>query len=307
MIETRLLSPRPSRSPLGRPLDPSYVSNVVALVGAVVAGTVFLLLSGVFGITVAASPIGAAGAVFLAWAIAREIDPDSNGSAYLAMVIAFSASVFLAPSLLLAFGILVGTRLISATVGLPLKTTDLMALVAIGAVMGLGWTSLAGLFAVVAGTLVADGFSRRSWATGLLATIAALLTLGLRSTELVWESPGLGGLLLGAGLIAALGISLPASLPAATTDIGNRPIAARSIALARTTLLATIAVALGIAGKVGFEAGLAVAGSALFGTAVTAASRRLRSLGSREVENGGHRRGNRRADPDWFERVPARR
>ncbi len=276
MIETKLPTPPRSSSALGRPLDPRYRSNVIAAVGALAAGSIFLLLSLVFDASLAASPVGAAGAVFLSWAIAREIDPDSNQSAYMAMAVAFFASSFMAPSLLLGFGILIGTRLISATVGLPLKNTDLMALVAIGALMGLGWTSLAGVMAVAAGTLLADGFSRRSWATALLTMIAAAATLWVRSVEPVWESPGLGGLIMGAGLAGALIISLPVRQPTQTTDIGGSPIQGRAIAMSRITLLATIAAAMVLAGKVGFEAGIVIAGSALLGTAVTAARLRFR-------------------------------
>ncbi len=276
MIETKLPTPPRSSSALGRPLDPRYRSNVIAAVGALAAGSIFLLLSLVFDASLAASPVGAAGAVFLSWAIAREIDPDSNQSAYMAMAVAFFASSFMAPSLLLGFGILIGTRLISATVGLPLKNTDLMALVAIGALMGLGWTSLAGVMAVAAGTLLADGFSRRSWATALLTMIAAAATLWVRSVEPVWESPGLGGLIMGAGLVGALIISIPVRQPTATTDIGGLPIQGRAIAVSRIALLATIAAAMVLAGNVGFEAGIVIAGSALLGTAVTAAKLRFR-------------------------------
>ena len=81
MIETKLPAPPPSRTALGRPLDPRYISNVIAVIGALAAGSAFFLFSVVFEEAVAASPLGAAGAVFLAWAIAREIDPDRNGSA----------------------------------------------------------------------------------------------------------------------------------------------------------------------------------------------------------------------------------
>ena len=275
MIETKLPSPPQSSSALGRPLDPRYLSNVIAAGGALATGILFLL-AGVFDRSLGASPIGAAGAVFLAWAIAREIDPDRNESAYLAMAIAFIASIFLAPSLLLGFGILLGTRLISATVGLSLKSTDLVALVAIGALMGLGWNSVAGVAAIAAGTLIADGFSQRAWATAVLATAAAGLTLWVRSVELVWENPGPTAAIIGIGLVAALVISLPVPRPIVTTDIGGHQIARRAIALSRITLLATIAIATVLAGKVGFEAGIVIAGAALLGTAVTAARLRFR-------------------------------
>jgi hypothetical protein len=306
MIETKLPSPPPSSSALGRPLDPRYLSNVVAAIGALATGIAFFLIAAVTDEPVAASPVGAAGAVFLAWAIAREIDPDRNQSAYLAMPIAFIASLFLAPSLLLGFGILVGTRLVSGTVGLRLKRFDLIALVGIGALMGLGWASLAGVVAIAAGTLVADGFSRRAGVTALLTTIVAVVTLWVRSVELVWESPGLAGVIMAAGLVLALAVSLPVPRPVATTDIGGLPLARRAVALSRTTLVGTIASALVIAGKVGFEAGLAVAGSALLGTAATAVGRRFRKRGVMEDPDGGHKRGDNRSHPNRAERMSPR-
>ena len=239
MIETKLPAAPPSTSALGRPLDPGYISNLVAVLGALATAVASWILSGVLDISFAASPLGAAGAVFLAWAIAREIDPDRNESAYLAMVIAFTLSIFWAPSLLLGFGVLIGTRLVSATVGLPLRNADCLALVGFGVLMGLGWTSTSGVVAIVAGVLLADGFSRRAWITSALTTAAAAVTLWVRSAEMVWESPGLGGPAIVIGLVAALVVSLPVPEPAVTTDVGNRSIARRSIALSRITLLGT--------------------------------------------------------------------
>jgi hypothetical protein len=306
MIETKLPAAPPSTSALGRPLDPGYISNLVAVLGALATAVASWILSGVLDISFAASPLGAAGAVFLAWAIAREIDPDRNESAYLAMVIAFTLSIFWAPSLLLGFGVLIGTRLVSATVGLPLRNADCLALVGFGVLMGLGWTSTSGVVAIVAGVLLADGFSRRAWITSALTTAAAAVTLWVRSAEMVWESPGLGGPAIVIGLVAALVVSLPVPEPAVTTDVGNRSIARRSIALSRITLLGTIAAAVALTGKVGLEAGLVVAGSALLGTAATAASRRFRKLGSREVPDGGYGRRDNRSHPNWAERLPAR-
>jgi hypothetical protein len=275
MIETKLPSPPATSSALGRPPDPRFLSNIIAITGALATGVLFWVLGNALGYDIASSPVGGAGAVFLAWAIAREIDPDRNGSAYIAMVISFALALWLAPSLLLGFGILVGTRLISSTVGLPLKTLDLVALVAIGALLGSGRLSIAGIAALVAGVLVSDRLSVRSLVTSFLIALAAGAVFVLFSDEVIWESPGLGTVALSCVLLAGLLVSLRVPRCHATTDIGNHPIDAKKVMLSRVALLATVGLGLLVAGAAGLEAGLGVAGAALLGTAATSLRLRL--------------------------------
>ncbi|MDJ0954549.1 MAG: hypothetical protein QNJ81_12800, partial [Acidimicrobiia bacterium] len=58
-------------SPLGRPLDFRYRSNIVAVVGAVLVGAFFALYNALAAEPFASAWWSAAGAVFVAWAIAR--------------------------------------------------------------------------------------------------------------------------------------------------------------------------------------------------------------------------------------------
>lgn len=275
MIETKLPSPPATTSALGRPLDPRYLSNIVVIAAALVSGVAFWVLGSALDYEIAASPLGGAGAVFLAWAIAREIDPDRNGSAYAAMAIAFGLALLLAPSLLLGFGILVGTRLISATVGLPLKTSDLVALVAIGALLGSGRLSVAGTATLVAGVLVADRFSVRSWVTSVSIVLAAGAVLLLLSSDVAWEGAGLGTAVLSCVLLAGLVVSLRVPRCQSTTDVGDHPIDANRVMIARVVLVGTLALSFLIAGAAGLEAGAGVAGAALLGTAATSLRLRL--------------------------------
>ena len=120
-------------SALGRPLDPSYRSNVVAIAVAALVGVVFAIYNLTASTPLESSWWTAAVAVFLSWAIAREIDPDRSAAATIAMPLAAIGAAFAAPSLLFAFGVLIGTRLIVGTVGLDLRLVEVLALAAIAA------------------------------------------------------------------------------------------------------------------------------------------------------------------------------
>jgi len=104
---------------LGRPILWSYPSNRFAVIGSAV-GTVLLVIIRLIGrrpVTVG-NVVGAFAALFLAWAVARELDPDENLSASIALVLAFVALLqFGFASAWLVGGVLLGTRLIVGTVG----------------------------------------------------------------------------------------------------------------------------------------------------------------------------------------------
>lgn len=79
---------------LGRPLDPGLPSNRPAIIGlaiaAVSAAVGDLLQSGLVDLMVS---LTTAVAVFLSWAIARELDPDHPKSAALAMLVALGSGL----------------------------------------------------------------------------------------------------------------------------------------------------------------------------------------------------------------------
>lgn len=105
---------------LSRIIDPRVQSNVLALGIAIVAG-VGAIAARLVDDTGAAESLldsfGAGVAVFLAWAIGRELDPDNNSSALLAELGAFALWFWLPSSAGLLFATLIPVRLIVRSTG----------------------------------------------------------------------------------------------------------------------------------------------------------------------------------------------
>lgn len=197
-----------SYSALGRPLDPGYTSNrgivlfsLVSLAGAVLVEALRgrpILSAIVFGFV-------AAVAVFFGWALARELDPDHDVSAFLAAVIAF-AGVWVAypPGLLVLLLILLLLRIVNRSTGMASRPIDsaVVALLAAFLTWGGAWylgvaaaaafwldarlrpshrpqyyVSVAMLVVVVAyGATNGDGFALTSeiWAGGAIWAVAVV-------------------------------------------------------------------------------------------------------------------------------------
>lgn len=121
-------------SALGRPLDPNYPTNraiaiITVLVGIIAVAVQFIagnsLIDGAFW------AIKAAGGVFLAWALSRELDPDNEFSAFVSSGLAIVSLFFAnAPSLLALFWYLWILRILNQSTGLPATVLD--AAIAIG-------------------------------------------------------------------------------------------------------------------------------------------------------------------------------
>ncbi len=142
---------------LGRPLDPAYPTNravVLLLPIAAVAGAVLSPLGVVVG------GLLGAGSAFLGWALTRELAPDDNPAAFVAMGLAVAAlAVVDRPALLPGFALLMLTRVVNRTVGPPCRPPDTVAAagLAIWAVLaGGGWPlAAAAALAFGADTLLA--------------------------------------------------------------------------------------------------------------------------------------------------------
>lgn len=130
---------------LGRPFDLSKTSNRIGVFGPV------LVAFGSLGwdIATGSSPefleaVRASIAAFLAWAIARELDPDRPNTATISMVLAGLAGV-VGPwevALLISAAALLGLRVLTGTVGGELKPLDLVVLVGLAIFAGTridGW------------------------------------------------------------------------------------------------------------------------------------------------------------------------
>lgn len=148
-------------SSIARPLEPQYPTNLAVLIllpfiALGIAALAFFLRDASPAAALSAG-LGAMLAAFLAWALGREVDPDRNEAAFVAMALAVAAiALGWAPALWTLALALMATRIVVRTVGPAARLTDL-ALV----------TVLAGL------SIFADGY----WAMGVVAGFAMALDL----------------------------------------------------------------------------------------------------------------------------------
>lgn len=148
-------------SSIARPLEPQYPTNLAVLILlpliALGTGAAAFFLRDASLADAVSTGIGGLLAAFLAWALGREVDPDRNEAAFVAMALTVVAiGLGWAPALWVLALALMATRIVVRTVGQAAKLTDL-ALV----------TVLAGLAVFV------DGY----WAMGLIAGFAMAVDL----------------------------------------------------------------------------------------------------------------------------------
>jgi hypothetical protein len=179
-------------SGLARPVDLSFATNrwIVAFTGAVlVLAWVWRGLATEAWLAAGAWAGLAALALFLAWALARELDPDAELAAFLAaglmlpLLVAAGLGWLPLPDIAALFTVLLAVRVLNRTTGIPATPLDGIA------VLGLGlWLALDGLpvyLAAAALALVVDGLlpppsGRRVLvaAAGVAVTVIVLLIFG---------------------------------------------------------------------------------------------------------------------------------
>jgi len=148
---------------IGRPLDPAWPTNkavllllpAAALLGAVVAWSEAAPLSAVL-----AAALRFALLIFVAWALARELDPDDPSAAFISLGLGLLVAVTAdTPGLLAAFATLGLVRMVNRTTGLAARTTDslLLLLLSIGTIY---WTASPLFGAVAAVAFALDGSLR---------------------------------------------------------------------------------------------------------------------------------------------------
>lgn len=157
----------PQHSAIGRSIDLHVPTNRAILVLSaatfLVSVAVFLALGNSFSSSLLSS-LALAGTTFLAWALGREVDPDTQSVAFFAATAALIGAVFLgAPDFLLVFWFLLGLRLINRSTGQDPSAVDLTLFCALS--LGVG--------------------ARTHWAICLLAFPVATFTLA-RGTRTAW-------------------------------------------------------------------------------------------------------------------------
>jgi hypothetical protein len=142
---------------LARPIEPKYTTNIIISVVAVIVTIVAAIIRYSLGSTWLQSIVGGVVsglAVFLAWALCRELDPDHELSAFVAVGFAILGLIWGQPQLLPLFWLIVFMRIINRTTGLPATVLDSLVLMAIS-----GW-------------LV---WGQGNWVYGIMAAIAFIL------------------------------------------------------------------------------------------------------------------------------------
>lgn len=118
---------------LGRAPDFRLFSNIVgfgSLIVASILATLLLLADGQDTTNAAVEGLFAGATVFMAWVLAREIDPDHPNSAVLALPIAFAVYLLVGISALFVGAVtILMARVINRSVGPAPKFTDVVALI----------------------------------------------------------------------------------------------------------------------------------------------------------------------------------
>ncbi len=127
-------------SGIARPVDPAYATNRAILVVTVAVVVATGLIVG-FGETdwIAASGEGLLMglAVFLAWALGRELDPDRDSAAFLGAGLTIAGVVaFGSPSIAPLLALLLAVRVVNRTTGLPASLGDRAGLLALSVWLG---------------------------------------------------------------------------------------------------------------------------------------------------------------------------
>ena len=209
-------------SSISRPLEAKYPSNlaVLILLPVTLAGTAAWHLSSGAGLVDAGfEGLGAMCAGFLIWALGRELDPDRNPGAFIALA-AVAPIVFLDLDYslwTLAF-VLMATRVVNRTVGNPVKLGDI-ALVLILAALAVFRDGYSEMGYVAGLALALDAFLDRKRTLNIVGALVAiafsvwnlielegdLRTLLLSAIEVMPQALLYGALgVLGLGLLHAL-------------------------------------------------------------------------------------------------------
>lgn len=174
-------------SSIGRPVDPRSPSNATILIVvaiAAISGSVWGWMD--VGSWQAALSRGgtAASLAFLSWAIGRELDPDLDATAFVAVAGALAAWILIGgPGIWFMVAALGGARLVNRTVGPPARLTDagvILVVLAIGVLVAGHWSiAIVGAVAFVLDASLRGGL-QRSWvfAVSCVGLWAAAWALG---------------------------------------------------------------------------------------------------------------------------------
>lgn len=215
---------------LGRSLEPRLRSHRIVLAGALVSAVVYAAIASATGRELPDALIAAI-AVFIAWAIGRELDPDRPQVAAWTMPLALGAVMYDMPSALASAVALIGVRVVAGTIGAAVTWVDIAALALLGFLSGsepVLW--IVGLtLAIWLMTLPEVGSLRFAG----LASLVAGMGLGLWLAEPSSVEITRNAYLLAAAGGAVMMLAMRPSTVISVTDARTGPVDAGRIGLAR--------------------------------------------------------------------------
>ena len=253
---------------LSRVVDPRYPSNRLVLAGAVLAG-LGVGVATLLGADLEAGALSAAVGDFLAWAMARELDPDHSTSAALAMPVSLLLVLAVGPpALLVTLGVLLGVRVAAGTVGTPMRLLDSVTFIALSAALGTSLIGAVGAAAMISGALVSEPRSMNRVATAVMSAIAYTVVALITGLARTWTGPTPAEWITIGLAVAATLLLLPAAVPVSNTDRHTGTISRNRVTAARVIAGLAVVAALALTGGPGIMALAATGAAALVGTAL---------------------------------------
>ena len=265
------------QSALGRPIDFRFASNRFAVFATFAAGAIAsaVTFAGRDDNALGAGVL-AGGAAFLAWAVARELDPDRTLTAYVAAPLGFVMWFFDPAGLLVTGAVLLAVRVVTGTVGYSPSTADLALLVGFATLVGLrpgGVVAAAAIgVAIALDARLAGRDSALRYGSALAGIAGASVATALWASAIEFSSITLAS---GAAAALAIGIAIATPLGPVTslTDLKKRPLERRRVRLGRLLAAAAIGGYLGLGGSNGVtQMGAVVAALMALGVAAVYAS-----------------------------------
>jgi len=189
---------------IGRPLDPDYPTNRAVLIIMPIAGIVAGSFAGFRGAGITDAAIAGLVGIAVAvgsWALARELAPDDDAAAFVAMALAYVTYLAVgSPSILLLFTCLLVIRVVNRTSGLPARMADSFIVAAL--TLGTMYATRSPLLGAVAALAFAFDATlgdplRRQWVFGALCLAGGILWAA-------WFGSGIGDLVTPTGVSAWL-------------------------------------------------------------------------------------------------------
>ena len=215
---------------VARPVDPAYPTNRALLIVLPIGAAVFaaLALLGIVDAGAMSAMLSGLLVGFAAWAFTRELTPDDDAAAFVALALAWIMSALTgATSVLLTFAALFLARIVNRTTGLAARPWDI--LMVAGFVLWASWNLGQPLLALIAALAFAfDAWLARTSALPVAAAVVCggfsiwLLAGGgyeLQLWDAAWLIPVV--VLIAAGVTSGL-----ASAPRSRDDVFQEPLSA---------------------------------------------------------------------------------